>query len=101
MIGKQTINQMSFGESTGQSPSGSKNMQVQGRDLIDAAEIAKMSRRKAILLISGTDPLRDTKYPLEKHPRYNWIDPGWRHRSCRFKEPFDVKKYMEAQRAKG
>lgn len=95
MIGKQTINQMSFGESTGQSPSGSKNMQVQGRDLIDAAEIAKMSRRNAILLISGTDPLCDTKYPLEKHPRYDWIDPGKRHPKCRFKEPFDVKEYMK------
>ena len=42
MIGKQTINQMTYGESTGQSGSASKNLQIQGRDLIDAAEIGKM-----------------------------------------------------------
>lgn len=46
MIGKQTINQLTYNESTGQSSSASKNMQIQGRDLIDAAEIAKMSRKR-------------------------------------------------------
>lgn len=44
MIGKQTIHQMTYNESTGQSSSASKNLQIQGRDLIDAAEIGKMSR---------------------------------------------------------
>ena len=57
MIGKQTIHQMTYNESTGQSSSASKNLQIQGRDLIDAAEIGKMSRLKAILLIAGTNPL--------------------------------------------
>lgn len=62
MIGKQTIHQMTYNESTGQSSSASKNLQIQGRDLIDAAEIGKMSRLKAILLIAGTNPLMDDKY---------------------------------------
>ena len=61
MIGKQTIHQMTYNESTGQSSSASKNLQIQGRDLIDAAEIGKMSRLKAILLIAGTNPLMDDK----------------------------------------
>ena len=43
MIGKQTINQKTFGETRGQSGSSSKNIQIQGRDLIDAAEIGKMN----------------------------------------------------------
>lgn len=67
MIGKQTINQMTYGESTGQSGSASKNLQIQGRDLIDAAEIGKMSRRKAILLIAGTNPLMDDKFDPRTH----------------------------------
>lgn len=70
MIGKQTINQMTYGESTGQSGSASKNLQIQGRDLIDAAEIGKMSRRKAILLIAGTNPLMDDKFDPHTHKRY-------------------------------
>ena len=87
MIGKQTINQMTFGESAGQSSSASKNMQIQGRDLIDPAEIGKMSRKKAILLIAGTNPLIDNKYPVEKHPRYNLID----------KDPFDFAAWRAAR----
>lgn len=123
MIGKQTINQLTFNESSGQSPSASKNMQIQGRDLIDAAEIAKLSRRKAILLIAGASPLMDDKYPFESHPRYALIDPGHkpvpmlggqvvkgfiaRHLArvlhlvshAKFTEPFDFKGYLSAIRA--
>lgn len=73
MIGKQTIHQMTYNESSGQSSSASKNLQIQGRDLIDAAEIGKMSRRKAILLIAGTNPLMDDKYDPRRHKRYCYI----------------------------
>lgn len=96
MIGKQTIHQMTYNESQGQSASASKNMQIQGRDLIDAAEVAKLSRKKAILLIAGANPLLDDKYPLESHPRYEWIDPG--HEGGKFTVPFDFTAYMEGRR---
>lgn len=96
MIGKETIHQTTFGESHGQSPSGSKNMQIQGRDLIDAAEIGKMSRKDAILLIAGTNPLKDKKYPIESHPNYVFLDPG-SNKTCMHKKPFDFKKYLEQQ----
>lgn len=76
MIGKQTINQVNASQSSGQQSSSSVNRQSAGRDLIDAAEIGKMSRKKAIVLIAGTNPLMDNKYPVEKHPRYKYIDPG-------------------------
>ncbi len=66
MIGKQTINQKDIRRTRGQSGSSSKNIQIQGRDLIDAAEIGKMNRREAILLIAGTNP-KDLKYPVEQH----------------------------------
>lgn len=97
MIGKETIHQTTFGESHGQSPSGSKNMQIQGRDLIDAAEIGKMSRKEAILLIAGTDPLKDEKFPVESHPNYIFLDPG-SNENCIHDKPFDFKGYLEGQR---
>lgn len=93
MIGKQTINQMTYGESSGQSSSASKNLQIQGRDLIDAAEIAKMSRKKAILLIAGTNPLMDDKYDPRTHHRYCYIVDK-RNKNSLYKEPFDFKRYM-------
>lgn len=93
MIGKQTIRQVTFNENTGQSPSASKNLQIQGRDLIDAAEIAKMSRRKAIVLIAGTNPLMDDKFDPRTHRRYCYIvDKGNKRRL--HDEPFDFKAYM-------
>lgn len=94
MIGKQTIHQMTYNESTGQSPSASKNLQIQGRDLIDAAEIAKMSRKKAILLIAGTNPLMDDKYDPHRHKRYCYIVDK-RNKKRLHKEPFDFKRYMQ------
>ena len=93
MIGKQTIHQMTYNESSGQSPSASKNLQIQGRDLIDAAEIGKMSRRKAILLIAGTNPLMDDKFDPHRHKRYCYIvdkrNPKRLHENL-----FDFKRYM-------
>ena len=93
MIGKQTIHQMTYNESTGQSSSASKNLQIQGRDLIDAAEIGKMSRKKAIVLIAGTNPLMDDKYNPYDHKRYCYIVDK-RNPKRLHKDSFDFKKYM-------
>lgn len=94
MIGKQTIHQMTYNESSGQSTSASKNMQIQGRDLIDAAEIGKMSRKKAIVLIAGASPLVDDKYDPRDHRRYCYVvderNPKRLHKS-----PFDFRRYMK------
>ena len=94
MIGKQTIHQMTYNESTGQSSSASKNLQIQGRDLIDAAEIGKMSRLKAILLIAGTNPLMDDKYDPHAHKRYRYIvdKRNWKRLH---KNAFDFERYLK------
>lgn len=94
MIGKQTIHQMTYNESTGQSSSAGKNLQIQGRDLIDAAEIGKMSRRKAILLIAGTNPLMDDKFDPHTHKRYCYIVDK-RNPKRLHDKPFDFKRYLE------
>ncbi|MDR6939243.1 VirD4-like conjugal transfer protein, CD1115 family [Arcanobacterium hippocoleae] len=93
MIGKQTIRQKTYGSSSGQSSSSSKNTQIGSRDLIDAAEIGKMSRKKAILLIAGTNPLMDKKYDPRTHPRYGHLvdkrNPNRLH-----DESFDFGRYV-------
>ena len=69
-------------------------MQIQGRDLIDAAEIGKMSRRKAILLIAGTNPLMDDKFDPHTHKRYCYIVDK-RNPKRLHDKPFDFKRYLE------
>lgn len=97
MIGKQTIHQTTYNESTGQNASVTKNLQIQGRDLIDAAEIGKMSRREAIVLIAGTNPLRDKKYTPSAHPNYKYIaDP--RYKGSLYKDrKFDLDAYLKSR----
>lgn len=92
MIGRQTIMQVSSGQ-TNQMNGGStnQNYQAQGRDLIDPAEIGKLDRRKAILLIAGTNPLLDFKYDPTGHPRYHYIDPG--HKGADYTDKFDFMNY--------
>lgn len=92
MIGKETIHQTTFGESHGQSASGSKNLQIQGRDLIDAAEIGKMSREDCLLLIAGTDPVMDRKIDPQKHENYIYMVDG-HNPACHHTELFDVLAY--------
>lgn len=92
MIGKETVNQTTFGESHGQSPSGSKNMQIQGRDLIDSAEIGKMSREEALLLIAGCDPIKDLKIDPQKHENYVYMVDE-HNPMCHHKERFDIVEY--------
>lgn len=96
MIGKETIHQMTYNESSGgQSASASRNLQIQGRDLIDAAEIAKMSRQKAIVMIAGANPLMDQKYDPHQHYRYKYIVDKRNPRRL-YQEPFDFAEYAKS-----
>lgn len=68
-VGRQTISTLSSSEGKGRSSSSSRSYQHEGRDLIQASEVAKLDRRKAILLIAGSDPVLDWKLVPEDHPR--------------------------------
>lgn len=76
IIGKETIQALSFNQSKGANASYSINHQQQARELMDAAEIGRLDRSMAIVLIAGFYPLRNKKFKLESHPRYKYIDPG-------------------------
>jgi type IV secretion system protein VirD4 len=96
-IGKETIQAIGFNQQKGANSTYTINHTQQGRELIDASEIARLKRTKAIILIAGTWPLLDNKYPLEKHPRYHLIDPG--HKRERESEVFDFRAYQRKRRA--
>ena len=91
-IGKQTLDTLSVNDSRGASWSTTKNYAKGERDLMQASEVGRLPRDEAILLISGTYPVKDKKYALEAHPRYPEVDPG--HKGAKHARPFDFSEYM-------
>lgn len=90
-VGKETVSSVTWNESRGTSANSTKNWNVIERDLIQGAEVAKLPRNMAIVLIAGTDPMRDCKYDITKHPRWPEVYPG--HTGAKYAEPFDFGEY--------
>lgn len=75
-VGKQTVSTRTYNGIRGASPSSSSNFQTTERDLIQAAEVGRLDRRRAIVLIAGADPVCDLKYAPERHPRHGELGEG-------------------------
>ena len=103
MLGKETIQTVGHTRNKGSQGGYSQSFQAQGRDLMDPSEVGRMSMRKAIVMIAGARPIIDDKYPLEKHPRYRFIDPSdiTRHKHALLREPFDYLAYLPRLRGGG
>lgn len=95
-VGKETVATVTWNESRGASASSTRNWNTVERDLIQPAEVAKLPRDEAIVLIAGANPLKDKKYDIEKHPRWPEVYPG--HPGARFGSPFDYSEYMERRK---
>lgn len=95
-VGKQTLDTVTWNESRGAMPSSTRSRNTLERDLIQGAEVAKLPRDMAIVLITGTDPLKDRKYDITKHPRWPQAYPG--HKGAAFDEPFDFGRYLDQKR---
>ena len=67
-VGKQTVAAPSTSESRGGSRSSTSSVQAAERDLIQPSEVARLDRRKAIVLIAGADPVIDDKFDPARHP---------------------------------
>ena len=74
-VGKETVSTRTFNESRGTSSGTTSNYQTTERDLIQAAEVGKLDRRRAIVLIAGCDPVMDDKLRPEDHPRWAALGP--------------------------
>ena len=94
-IGKQTLATLSVNDSRGSNSSTTRNYAKGERDLMQASEVGRLPRDEAIVMISGTFPMRDKKFVLEEHPRYASVDPS--HSESKYDDPFDFKQYSSAE----
>ena len=68
LLGKETIDTNTYGQSKGRSGTYSTNWQITGRDLLDSAEVRLLDNRYGLLFIRGERPVQDDKYDVMKHP---------------------------------
>lgn len=75
-VGKMTIDQRQTNETKGSHGSYGLQDSTLGRDLLDPSEMEKIPGDECIVMLSGLDPFKSKKYPLEKHPRYKYLADG-------------------------
>ena len=68
MLGKETIDTRTHGQTKGRSGSYSTNMQITGRELLTPDEVRVLDNKNALLFVRGFPAIMDKKYDLESHP---------------------------------
>ena len=76
LLGKQTIDINTYGQSKGRTGNYTKNYQTTGRELMTPDEVRMLSNKKCILFIRGERPIIDKKYDIKKHPNINLTEDG-------------------------
>ena len=92
-VGKETVSTVTWNESRGAQASSTRNWNTVERDLVQAAEVAKLPRDEAIVLIAGADPFKDKKFKIEGHPLWPEVHPG--HEGALHAEPYDFARRIE------
>ena len=68
LLGKETIDTRTHGQTKGKSGSYSTNIQTTGRELLTPDEVRLLDNSKALLFIRGFPAVMDDKYDLNHHP---------------------------------
>jgi type IV secretion system protein VirD4 len=68
LLGKETIDTNTYGQSKGRSGSYSTNWQFSGRELLMPDEVRLLDNREALLFVRGERAVLDEKYDLLRHP---------------------------------
>ena len=76
LLGKETIDTNTYGQSKGRSGSYSTNWQITGRELMTPDEVRMLDNRYALLVIRGARPIQDFKYDILKHPNVTLTTDG-------------------------
>ena len=76
LLGKETIDTNSYGQSKGRNGSYSTNWQLTGRELLMPDEVRMLDNRYALLFIRGERPVKDFKYDVLKHPNVKLTTDG-------------------------
>lgn len=76
LLGKETIDINTYGQTKGKSGSYSTNFQQSGRELLQPDEVRMLDNQNALLFIRGERPILDAKYDLMKHPNIRYTEDG-------------------------
>lgn len=76
LLGKETIDTNTYGQSRGRNGSYSTNWQITGRELMTPDEVRMLDNRYALLFIRGERPVEDLKYDIMKHPNIRYTTDG-------------------------
>jgi len=76
LLGKETIDTNTFGQSKGRQGSYTKNWQQTGRELMTPDEVRMLDNEYALLFIRGERPVMDIKYKLAEHPNVKLTADG-------------------------
>lgn len=76
LLGKETIDTNTYGQTKGKSGSYSTNFQQSGRELLQPDEVRMLDNQNALLFIRGERPILDVKYDLMKHPNIRYTEDG-------------------------
>ena len=72
LLGKETVDMNTYGQSKGRSGTYSTNWQLTGRELMTPDEVRLLDNRDALLFVRGERPVMDLKYDLLRHPNIPW-----------------------------
>lgn len=76
LLGKETIDTNTYGQTKGRSGSYSTNYQQSGRELLAPDEVRLLDNACALLFIRGERPILDKKYDLMTHPNIQETEDG-------------------------
>ena len=76
LLGKETIDMNTYGQSRGRNGNYSTNWQITGRELMTPDEVRMLDNRYALLFIRGERPVMDLKYDILKHPNVDLTTDG-------------------------
>ena len=76
LLGKETIDTNTYGQSKGRNGSYSVNWQITGRELMTPDEVRMLDNRYALLFIRGERPVMDEKFDILKHPNVAFTTDG-------------------------
>ena len=76
LLGKETIDTNTYGQTKGTSGSYSTDFQQSGRELLQPDEVRMLDNQNALLFIRGERPILDAKYDLMKHPNIRYTEDG-------------------------
>lgn len=76
LLGKETIDTNTYGQTKGKSGSYSTNFQQSGRELLQPDEVRMLDNQNALLFIREERPILDAKYDLMKHPNIRYTEDG-------------------------